>query len=327
MKFKSERDFIASLRRRVHRRPRRLIAGIGDDAAVLNMRSGEEWCITTDLLVEGIHFDLHYDSAHSVGHKSLTAGLSDIAAMGARARFALVSIAVPSSKAEPFLSGFYRGFLPLARKCGVTLIGGDTSRSERDCFVDVIVMGQSLQPSIRRSGARVGDLIFVTGTLGQAAWGLHLLRNSPLAKTRAEKSAIQAHLHPTAQTEAGLWLGKNRLASAMIDVSDGLSTDLHHLCRESGVGARVEERKIPVAPMPSRKQALRYALTGGEDYQLLFTVHPANLHRVRGRISKLGLSEIGRIVSREAGVLLISPGGRSKKLPISGWDHFREGIR
>jgi len=323
MRFTTESEFIGRIRRLARRRRRDLILGIGDDAAIFGSSSQPHWCVTSDLLVEGIHFDLRWDSPNSVGHKSLTAGLSDIAAMGARPRFALVSLAVPKLQAERFLTEFYRGFLSLARQHKVVLIGGDTSNSMRGCFVDVIVLGQAQRPYILRSGARAGHRLFVTGHLGKAAWGLQLVKCGATPKTELERLAVKAHQYPSARTAAASWLSRNNLASAMIDVSDGLSTDLHHLCAESGVGAVIVEPRIPFQRGTPRPAMLSLALGGGEDYELLFTVPPQHLRRVRSEMKQRGLSEIGTIVPRRNGISLLSSSGKGRPIKAAGWDHFQ----
>ncbi|MBZ5534379.1 MAG: thiamine-phosphate kinase [Acidobacteriia bacterium] len=324
MKFKSEQEFITRIQRLAQRRSDGLVRGIGDDAAVIESSRGLRWCLTTDLLIEGIHFDLRHDSPHSVGHKSLAAGLSDVAAMGATPRFALISIAVPSSRAHTFLPCYYRGFMELADRHQVALMGGDTSRARSQIFIDVIVVGSvRAGREILRSGARAGDHIFVTGALGKAALGLDLLRRGKSPSEGMERLAVASHLYPTPRTGVGVQLCKAHIATSMIDISDGLSTDLNHLCRESAVGARVYETRFPLLGEGLSKRRLRYALTGGEDYELLFTVRSNRVAELREEIGGVPVSDIGRIVPRSKGVRIVRANGTIESLTPAGWDHFR----
>jgi thiamine-monophosphate kinase len=322
-RFRSESDFISAVRRWAKKRSKGLVLGIGDDAAVFDTAPGERWCVTTDLLIEGVHFDHRFDSARSVGHKSLASGLSDLAAMGATPRFALVSIAVPPSR-QQFLTWFYRGMIVLADRENVTLIGGDTSRSEAKIFVDVIALGTVRRKcEVLRSGARAGDHIFVTGALGKASLGLQILRSQKSPRSAEERKAVQGHLFPIPRSDVGCWLGENRIASAMIDVSDGLSTDLHHLCEESAVGATIHESSIPLPIKQRSQQMMRRALSGGEDYELLFTVSTKKMKLLPPRIKGVPVREIGTVVPRKKGITLIRADGRPERLPVTGWDHFR----
>jgi thiamine-monophosphate kinase len=324
MKFKSEQEFLTRIQKLAKRRAGGLVRGIGDDAAVIEPPPHQRWCITTDLLTEGIHFDLRFDSPSSVGHKSLAAGLSDIAAMGAIPRFALISIAVPIRRATAFLGPFYQGFLDLADCHKVTLIGGDTSSARRQIFIDVIVVGcVRAGHEILRSGARTGDHIFVTGAIGKAALGLHLLRQGKPASSSMERQAVASHLHPIPRTGVGLHLCEARLATSMIDISDGLSTDLNHLCRESRVGARIHEAHLPLLGKGRSQRMLKYALSGGEDYELLFTVSPKRVIEVHPHIDGVPVRDIGRIVPRSQGIKIIRTNSAVDPLPPSGWDHFQ----
>jgi thiamine-monophosphate kinase len=324
MKFKSEQEFIAQVQRLAQRRSDGLVHGIGDDAAIIESRPGLRWCLTSDLLLEGIHFDLRFDSPQSVGHKSLAAGLSDLAAMGAIPRFALISIAVPSSRAHAFLPRFYRGFLKLADRHRVTLMGGDTSRAGREIFIDVIVVGWvKAGREILRSGARVGDHVFVTGTIGKAALGLDLLRRGKSPLTGIERQAVASHRSPTPRTEAGIRLCGTRMAASMIDISDGLSTDLNHLCEESAAGARIYENRLPLPDAGHSRRMLKFALTGGEDYELLFTVRANKVAQLATEIGGVPVTEIGMIVSRSKGISIVRANGVVEPLTPAGWDHFR----
>ncbi len=324
MRFTSETEFVQKLQQLARSHTPGLLAGIGDDAALFESTPGYSWCITTDLLIEGVHFNLSIDTPDSVGHKALAAGLSDLAAMGATPRFALVSIAVPRAVARAFLPAFFRGLLRLARRYNVALIGGDTSRAIRGIFLDVVALGSVRKNhAIRRSGATAGDAVFVTGQLGKSAYGLELLQKKRVLRSRVEKLAVQSHLYPAPRTGMGIELSARKIPSAMIDISDGLSTDLSHLCDESGVGAEIFLGKIPLLEDRRRSKRLQQALSGGEDYELLFTVPPENWSKLKTLTDRASIHEIGRIVPKERGVRGIEAGGIGHPLAPSGWDHFR----
>jgi len=303
---------------------RRLILSIGDDAAAFRPRPGYLILVSTDALVEGIHFDFKYCSADDVGWKALAVNLSDIAAMGGMPLYVTTSIALPREVASSFVPRFYRGLTAIARQHGVTLIGGDTCRSPQGVFVDVTIVGE-VEPRhlLTRKGAKPGDLIYVTGELGGSAAGMELLSRSRRAPVRS--AVAKRHLRPLPRCSAARFLAQRNLASAMIDLSDGLSTDLGHLCEHSGVGGIVEAARIPVARTAGRHRELadsplHYALHGGEDYELLFTV-PSQLSR---RIPK----EIGGVPAHKIGWITRSPGvwlveGQEKRpLHPRGFAHF-----
>ncbi|PYT03061.1 MAG: thiamine-phosphate kinase, partial [Acidobacteria bacterium] len=257
---RGEFDFIERIRRQELRRtgkqydssliphPSSLLLGIGDDAAVIRQRASLDTVVTADLLVEGIDFRLDglQISARDIGHKALAVSLSDVAAMGARPRFCLLSVGVPSARwYGDFLKEFYRGVRALAARHGVAIVGGDISRTPARVVVDSVVLGEVRRGrAVLRSGALVGDQIFVTGSLGGAAAGLKILEKPAISQsrvklTRAQRRLVLRQTRPAPRVEWGALVGERRLATAMIDLSDGLSSDLAHMCRESGVGARV----------------------------------------------------------------------------------------
>jgi thiamine-monophosphate kinase len=339
-KIGGEFDFI----RRLQNDPRRkaqlaldnadLRRGIGDDAAVTAVRSGFESVVTTDLLVEEIDFvlDRSHTSARDLGHKALAVSLSDIAAMGARPRWSLLSIGVPRQRFEDrFFEELYKGFYALAEKYGVELIGGDISRTPDRVVIDSILIGEVRRArAVLRSGAAPGDQIFVTGSLGGAAAGLRLLQVESAANenkpARAERKLIERQNRPSPRVEWGRLLGEKRLATAMIDVSDGLSLDLSHICRESGVGARIDASTLPIDPSIERAgfgdQALAFALNGGEDFELLFTVRPREASKIPDEASGVSCVRIGEVTRhREKLVVLID--GEEQALSPQGFDHFR----
>ena len=297
------------------------MAGMGDDCAILRVAAGHEALVTTDFTLEDVHFRRGWHPAPAVGHRCLARGLSDIAAMGGEPLAAFLSLALPAKTRHSWVDGFLRGFLGLARKFGVALAGGDTAESAGGVAADVVVVGQvPAGEAILRSGARPGDSIYVTGELGGAAAALYQLRESGRV---APAAAARAYFYPVPRLAAGSLLRKRRLASAMIDLSDGLSTDLAHVCEESGVGAVISESSIPRAhTSPAATSTLHFALHGGEDYELLFTVPQGR--RVPRTLGGVRLTRVGEII-REKKVWLMDSHGQRKALLPSGWEHFTSG--
>jgi thiamine-monophosphate kinase len=320
-----------------------LLQGIGDDAAVISQRAGLDTVITADLLVEGIDFDLdrYGASPRDIGHKALAVSLSDVAAMGARPRFCLLSVGVPEARwRTSFLDEFYKGVRSLAARHGVAIIGGDTSRTPDRVVVDSVVLGEVKRGrAVLRSGARPGDLIFVTGSLGGAAAGLKILEGraaagltttaAPEGLSRVERRLVNRQNRPTPRVEWGALLGEKKLATAMIDLSDGLSSDLAHLCRESGVGAAIQAESVPLdvsarAATADVAEALSLALDGGEDFELLFTVGPLKAARLPKDVGGIAVTRIGQVTDRRRTVSLLR-GEKSEALSPSGFEHFRRG--
>lgn len=313
-----------------------LIRGIGDDAAVFRSVPGFDVVVSTDLLVEDVDFRRDTTQPELLGHKALAVSLSDIAAMGARPRWALLSIGVPEDIwNSDCIDQFYAGFFKLADRYGVKLIGGDLSRTSARIVIDSIVIGEC--PSNRelyRSGAQPGDQIYVTGYLGDAAAGLRLLeRGARLNPDRGARHLVDnlllRQLQPEPRVGWGLLLGEKQLASAMIDISDGLSSDLTHLCDESDVGALVEASRLPIDEVVSEVcgrralDPLMLALHGGEDFELLFTVSPEKVRGLPTRVDGVSITRIGEIKTADEGVR-ISEGSRVWKLEPGGWEHFRK---
>jgi thiamine-monophosphate kinase len=327
---RSEFEFIDSLRRRFG-------PGIGDDAAVLHSTAGKETVITTDLLVEDIDFRRTTAPGLLLGHKALAVSLSDIAAMGARPRWSLISIGVPDDVWHTgFVDQFYEGLASLARRYDVQLIGGDTSRTNEKIVIDSIVIGEcSMGRAVKRVGAEPGDQIFVTGSLGGAAAGLRLIeRGAHLAEQNLADDDSQKidhvllrQLRPEARVGWGMVLGEEGLATAMIDISDGLSSDLNHLCTASRVGARIESSLLPidhrVVELCGRRalDPLQLALHGGEDFELLFTVRSGDVARLPRRVDGVEITRIGEVTKEQDGVK-ISEGSRVWELNPGGWKHF-----
>ena len=298
-----------------------VVAGIGDDCAVLGLAPGRESLVTTDFTLEGIHFRRDWHPPESVGHRCLARGLSDIAAMGGEPVAALLSLALPRDLPQVWVGRFLRGLIRLAEKFGVTLAGGDTAESPNGILADIMVVGSVPRgKAVLRSGARPGDRIYVSGALGGSAAAVQQMsKNSKRKLNPAENSR---HFFPEPRVELGRILRERGLASAMIDTSDGLSTDMAHICEESGVGAEVEGELIPRASVgrPAHEVDLELALHGGEDYELLFTVPPRK--RVPSRIGRVPITQIGHI-TRNRKVFLRNRHGVGYELKPRGWEHFR----
>jgi len=334
---RSEFDFINSLRQRLASTSQPLIAGIGDDAAVFRSAAGKDTVITADLLVEDIDFRRATTPPYLLGHKALAVSLSDIAAMGSRPLWSLISIGVPEDVWQTaFVDRLYDGLLDLANRYGVQLIGGDTSRTTENIVIDSIVAGEcAAGMSVMRSGASPGDQIFVTGSLGAAAAGLRLIeRGAHLAEQNLGDDDSQKldhmllrQLRPEPRVGWGIVLGEEHLATSMIDLSDGLSSDINHLCEASGVGATIDSSLLPiderVTELCGRRalDPLQLALHGGEDFELLFTVKTGDATRLPRRVDGVGIRRIGEITSAPAGVR-ISEGPRTWELKPGGWTHF-----
>lgn len=289
--------------------------GIGDDAAVLRPRRGEELVVTTDFSLESVHF-AEFHPSFSVGYRCLARGISDVAAMGGRPLAAFLSIALSPKWAQnsTYMRDFLRGLHALAAQFDVVLAGGDTAGAPGPHTVaDVIVIGAVPRgKALLRSGARPGDRIYVTGTLGGAAAELEALRSAPESFRKAKPNGTHPHLFPQPRVAVGRRLVG--IASSCMDISDGISTDLRHLCKASGVGASLDAERLPLAAGATLEQALH----GGEDYELLFTTS----RRVPRSLAGVPVTEIGRITEDKA-VRLVRD-GRQKLLRRGGWEHLKE---
>ncbi len=317
-------------RRAASARTSSLIAGIGDDCAIIRPKAGYEICVTTDFSLEGRHFHRDLHPPESAGHRCLARGLSDLAAMGAEPLAVFLSLALPARLPAAWLDRFFDGFLSLAARHRVPLAGGDTAESPGLICADIVAIGQLPRGHARlRSAARPGDLLYVTGCLGGSAAELLALSRHPKKFRGLAKAAPgHPHLYPEPRLAQGRRL--RSLAHAMIDISDGLSTDLTHLCEESGLAATLEEAALPINPLAlsaaSRKEALALALNGGEDYELLFTASPR---------AKIGRSFLGVPIHRigvlrkrtrkQPLILLNTPDGRRIPVIAAGWQHFHSG--
>jgi thiamine-monophosphate kinase len=326
---KGELALLDRIRSRVSRSPvGGLRLGIGDDCAILRLKASEELAVTTDLSIAGRHFRLEWHPPEAVGHRTLARGLSDIAAMGGRPLAAFLSLGLPRELAaqkgrrRPWIDGFLDGFLALADRYQTPLAGGDLAESPM-AAADIVLLGAVPRgKALLRSGARPGDAVWVTGALGGAAAGLELLSQgrSRAVSTNSEKMGdlLAPHLWPQPRIVQGLWLLRRQAATAAIDLSDGLSTDLDHVCTESGVAAEIDAGALPIYATATLNQALH----GGEDYELLFTARPNTA--IPRSISGIAVTKIGRIVKRRVGqprVVLMDTSG-SRPLRPAGWEHF-----
>lgn len=317
----TERQRLRELARAARGTFPQLALGIGDDAALLRVPAGHEIAVTTDFSLEGVHFRREWHSAQSAGHRCLARGLSDIAAMGGEPVAAFLSLALPRDLPQSWVGRFARSLIALAEKYGVTLAGGDTAESPGGILADIVVMGSVPRgKAVLRSGARPGDRIYVSGDLGGSAAAVAQMRARPKRKLKPGEYA--RHFFPEPRVELGRILREKGLASAMIDTSDGLSTDLAHICEESGVGAEVSTELVPRACLgkPAREVELELALHGGEDYELLFTAPRGR--RISPRIAGVPITMIGHI-TRHRKIFVMNRNGVGYELEVRGWEHFR----
>jgi thiamine-monophosphate kinase len=300
---------------------RGVIAGIGDDCAVLRLLAGRDSLVTTDFTLEGIHFRRDWHPPESVGHRCLARGLSDIAAMGGEPVAVFLSLALPRDLRQAWVGRFARSLISLAEKQGATVAGGDTAESPGGILADIIVVGTLPKgKAILRSGAKAGDRIYVSGELGGSAAAVVRMRGG---RGKVKPRDFVRHFYPEPRVELGRVLREKKLVSAMIDTSDGLSTDLAQICEESGVGAEIYSSLIPRACVgkTARKVDLDLALHGGEDYELLFTAPKEK--RIPRHIAGVAITQIGQI-TRSRGMFVRNPKGVGHELHPQGWEHFRK---
>jgi len=305
-----------------------LLQGIGDDVAVIEMGM-KSLLVTTDILIEGIHFNRSWIDPYQLGRKALAVNLSDIASMGGTPKYFLISIGLPKNLPLPFVSSFYRGLKMEAKQFRVELIGGDTSLSQK-IVINICLLGEEKKQNLLfRKGARVGDDLFVSGTLGDAALGLKILQER--GKIKGTEGLINKHLSPCPRVELGQTIAKHHWATAMIDVSDGLLIDTSHLLEESGVGARVWEDRIPLSRLYRKwvhsfsKDPFQFALSGGEDYELLFTA-PGKMGKRISSLShslKIPITRIGKILPQKEGLRMIGKDGKKYSPSCLGFEHFK----
>lgn len=333
--------FIEALRARFASKDAGLIRGIGEDAAIIKAPSRKWMVLTTDLLVEDVHFDLSTSSLQDIGYRAAIANLSDIASMGAQPRYLLVAVAIPPRLHTGDIQRLYRGLMQACRLFQVHLIGGDTSASRRDLFINITLTGiVEAGRALRRDRARPGDGLYVTGTLGDSRAGLMILsaekRRSTKAASRSRLSAsdrflLRRHRRPDARIDEGRWLVTSRLAAAAIDLSDGLAGDVRHLCEQSRVGAELNRTALPISrscAIFARTRSIDpadLALAGGEDYELLFTVRASDQPRLEQEAARLGYhcTCIGRIKPASFGLRIRVADGSLQSLAAGSYEHFR----
>jgi thiamine-monophosphate kinase len=339
-----ELSLVAGIRARRQRPNPAVRIGIGDDCALLRPATGEELAVTTDFSLENVHFRRDWHPPEAIGHRCLARGLSDLAAMGAHPVAAFLSLAVPAELTRKrrgqasWVERFLDGLLALSDRAQVQLAGGDTAETpaagrtaDGPVLADIVLIGAVKRGrALLRSGAKPGDRIYVTGALGGAAAELLALERNPrkFAKLKAAVAG-HPHLYPEPRLAAGMALSRRQLASACIDISDGLSTDLRHLCQESGLAAEIDAASLPIHPMARLAEAagwapsaLDLALHGGEDYELLFTA-PAGA-KIPRTIGEVSVQPIGKMLKRRKGapVATLVVGGVHQELPARGWEHF-----
>jgi thiamine-monophosphate kinase len=326
LKELGEFGLIDLIRRKIYTKDKRVVLNMGDDAAILKSSPGKLLIFTTDTVMENVHFDLRYCSFKNVGWKSMAANLSDIAAMGGTPLAGLVSLGLPKRiKVEQVLE-LYSGMKSLSSKFRCPIVGGDIFSSPKGLVVTISLLGEVEKKLFKtRSGARVGDLIYVTGVLGGAEAGLRILRKSKAKKN----SNTKKHFNPYPRVSESRLLVRNLKITSMIDISDGLSSDLHHICEESKKGALIYAEKIPVSRKIIRfcrswnLSPLNLTLGSGEEYELLFTLNPEEEEKIKRMAKgKFKVTLIGEIRKKEEGVKILDLDGRIRNLKKSGYTHF-----
>lgn len=315
--IQDEFALIECLTKNLARKTKKLLHGIGDDCAVVRV-GRESWLLTTDMLIENQHFLMGKIDPYQLGRKLLSVNLSDIAAMGGIPHYAVVAAGFPATTPLKTLKAIYAGLHAVARESACLIVGGDTNRSPTMVF-SIAVVGKAIHQPILRSGARVGDDLYVTGPVGLSALGLKLLQQN----IRKPQRFIEAHCNPKARLKEARWLAERHIPSAMIDISDGLLADLSHILKQSRVGARLDLDAIPPLRAPqkllqrlkTKESSLQWA--GGEDYELLFT---APL-KCRSLLSKF--FRIGRIVRAQEGLTGVDGKKNPVQLPSNGYNHFQ----
>jgi thiamine-monophosphate kinase len=339
MKKPGEFDLIDRFRSRLKFRSPRIKFGIGDDCAVYEGATGKYQIITTDALIENVHFKLSTTTPVLLGRKALSINISDIAAMGGVPHLALVTLGIPKSLPVKFLDDLYKGMNQVCLEHKIEIAGGDTTASPGHLFINITLVGEADKKQLfTRTGARSGDIIFVTGTPGESALGLKLL-STPRKKWKGninfQKKMINAHLDPVPRLAESQKLVKSSARiTSMIDISDGLAQDLLHICKGSNVGAIIREDWLPKSQALksltslNKLRILDYTLSGGEDYELLFTLKSEDVRKIINQFknAKTPLTQIGEVTDHPQKLILLNNDGKSKSLKkLSGFDHFRPG--
>jgi thiamine-monophosphate kinase len=335
IKALGEFGLIARLTAGLSTRPDVLV-GVGDDCAVLDLGGDQVLLATCDALLDGEHFLRRVATPEQIGRRALAVNLSDIASMGGWPRFALVSLLLPADLPTAFMDGVYRGLRAEAEQYGAVIVGGNITGSAT-FGIDITLLGQARRgQALLRGGAQPGDALLMTGTLGEARAGVHLLLHPEIDAPAPVAARLKAaQLTPVPRVPEGRLLATSGAVTAMLDISDGLAADLGHLCEQSGVGARLDASALPIpdavqdAAQLAEQSALEWALFGGEDYQLLFTAPPVAVPRLIETLwIAVGtpISVIGEILSSEAGLTLRAQDGSIRPLPPRGWDHLRSSL-
>ena len=338
MKLKGLGEFslINRLTKQMRSYNKSVILGIGDDAAAFRATSdGKCFLVTCDMLVEGHHFYRDWITPEQLGHKALAVSLSDIAAMGGVPLYCLISAGWPSQMDMEDAEGIYRGVGKLAESFGVFIIGGDTV-SAPQLILDVTVIGEMSENPVTRNGAKPGDLIAVTGTIGASAAGFAILERGLSSEgnlSLAERQVLlQAHLQPLPRIREARILVEKGPPSAMIDISDGLASEIHHICESSSVGAEIDQLKLPINQETKKtaeimqKNLLDWVLYGGEDYELLVTLPEHKILAVKEKLHSLGVAftVIGCVTDKNKGIKLKGDDGLAVSLEKKGYDHFSD---
>lgn len=335
LKETGEFGLIGLISRLLPASPPDVVVGIGDDVAVLKTSGPEYLLATCDAQVEGVHFNRDIISPYQLGRRAIAINVSDIAAMGGNPLWALVSLAIPETTEIGYIEELYRGMREQAGLAGAAIVGGNLSRIMSGFVIDITLLGQTAPDQlVRRSGAKPGDAVLVTGFPGESRAGLELVRRPDLdVSTRSRASAVERHLTPQPRLREGQILARSGLVHAMVDVSDGVLADLGHICEASRVGAVVGIGGLPLSDAAmeicaaSGEELLGWVLSGGEDYELLFSVEPGDVPRIQKLLEDetgLRCSRIGTITDEAGAVRLVHPDGTEAGLAKGrrGWDHF-----
>jgi len=334
LKQLGEFGFIDKIQKQLKAKSPHVLTGIGDDCAVLSPSGVKQTVVTTDALLEGVHFNLSWTSANDLGNKAIAVNVSDISAMGGKPVAALISLGLPSNISLKYLQDFYKGIDSACKEYGIELCGGDTISSKKHFYINIVLIGEtSKQKTFYRSGAESGDLIYVTGTLGDSSLGLKLLQ-SQRKKWRANKKdtryLIQRHLKPEARLKESRALAKSAVKiTSMIDISDGLIQDLQHICQSSNTGAVIDLEALPQSKSfqrvssENRLNSKDMAFYGGEDYELLFTIHPQDAKKMEKFSRTYCVSLIGEISSEQGSVSVRNSEGKLERVEkLQGYQHF-----
>jgi len=324
-----EFGLIELIKKKVYHRNPKILVSIGDDAAIIKSSASKYLILTTDTLLENIHFDLSYFSFGDLGHRALVANLSDIAAMGGLPVTAIVTLGLPDYVSVENVLELYVGMNLLARKFNCPISGGDVTSSPKGLFITISVLGEVEKNYLTlRSKAKAGDLICVTGELGESQAGLELLQKSKTnKKLKYSKGLIQKHLAPQPKIKEAREIIKKLKPNSMIDISDGLASEVSHIAQASKLGAVIYESEIPVSSKAKQagkilnKNPLNWALYGGEEYEILFTIPKNRIKRLIELSQKIKLTVVGEM-KKEKGVFLLKPNGKKERIKKGGFRHF-----